>query len=419
MRRPRQEISDGRTRKLHFATSPEHLASGLSRKDSKHPALTCHAVAVSSGKPCRRALPVVKSGASLTPEDKYCFQHKDHAKSAAPASRRNAQGIRGPRIALQPMSGNSDIRSQSHTTGQPPIPPNKPLPPPKNTPQHQTMVPPKRDSKVSRFFRKLCCMSDSAFNSIPPTAKTALPPTPRPGLHDPRPPSEVHVPLHSSTPEIRAANKPNMVKPRRPAPIQSASSTVTLPLSALASLPGTTIRVPGADGHGAFLVPNEWIDPTLSVTTRRALLSELEKPISAREEPGYIYVFRLQSPIEAGFQGSRALYKIGRTTNLQRRLYQWSNQCSLQPILVAYYPSPASSASSALKVSISHRVERLIHIELADKHPVSDKAACEACGRVHREWFEAETGRVGWEGIKTVILKWVEFGKVGWGEVEA
>ncbi|BFZ59361.1 hypothetical protein YB2330_000369 [Saitoella coloradoensis] len=213
--------------------------------------------------------------------------------------------------------------------------------------------------------------------------------------------------------------------PRRPAPIQSASSTITLPLSALASLPGTTLRVPGADGHGAFLVPNEWIDPTLSMTTRHALLSELTKPISSREEPGYIYVFRLQSPIEAGLptqnrgrEQSRALYKVGRTTNLQRRLYQWSNQCSLQPILVAYYPSPSLSASSAPKVSISHRVERLIHIELAEKHPVSDKAACGACGRVHREWFEAETGRVGWEGVKAVILKWVEFGKIGWGEIE-
>lgn len=55
-----------------------------------------------------------------------------------------------------------------------------------------------------------------------------------------------------------------------------------------------------------------------------------------------------------------------------------------------------------------HRVERLIHIELASKRVLKK---CEACGKEHREWFEVEATREGVRGVDEVVRRWV-----GWGE---
>ncbi len=57
-----------------------------------------------------------------------------------------------------------------------------------------------------------------------------------------------------------------------------------------------------------------------------------------------------------------------------------------------------------------HRVERLIHVELAEKR-VTEQAACENCGREHREWFEVEASREGLRAVDEVIRRWV-----GWAE---
>ena len=40
-----------------------------------------------------------------------------------------------------------------------------------------------------------------------------------------------------------------------------------------------------------FLI--EWIKPDLSPETRRSLRSEMEKPIADKDEPGFIYAYRL------------------------------------------------------------------------------------------------------------------------------
>jgi len=54
-----------------------------------------------------------------------------------------------------------------------------------------------------------------------------------------------------------------------------------------------------------------------------------------------------------------------------------------------------------------HRVERLIHLELAEKRIV--KPECQACGREHREWFEIEASRDGLRSVDEVVRRWVEW----------
>jgi hypothetical protein len=73
--------------------------------------------------------------------------------------------------------------------------------------------------------------------------------------------------------------------------------------------------------------------------------------------------------------------KVGRTVKLTQRIHQWSKQCgSKEQVLRGFWPSPDGDGddgdigSSLLKGRVqagppgpcSHRLERLIHLELAD-----------------------------------------------------
>ncbi|KEF61624.1 uncharacterized protein A1O9_03192 [Exophiala aquamarina CBS 119918] len=112
------------------------------------------------------------------------------------------------------------------------------------------------------------------------------------------------------------------------------------------------------------------------------------------------------------------LLKIGRAANVHRRMSQWTKQCGQNINLIRYYPYTSSnpkahalSTSNSLvqgrKVPHVHRVERLIHLELAEKRVV--KPECQACGREHREWFEIEASRGGLKSVDEVVRRWVEW----------
>ena len=60
------------------------------------------------------------------------------------------------------------------------------------------------------------------------------------------------------------------------------------------------------------------------------------------------------------------------------------------------------------KVPFVKRVERLIHLELAEKRVMRD---CAACGREHREWFEVEGSEKGVKGVDEVVKRWVAWGE--------
>ncbi len=238
------------------------------------------------------------------------------------------------------------------------------------------------------------------------------------------------------------------------------------------------------------------IPKSLSPQTTSQLLAELAKPVSAHDEEGYIYMFWLKSTTDAsstapdpsilltpspmpsprhrrasagqpdsstlltpspstpsprhrrasaGPQDPSSpsthpasptiLLKIGRASNVQRRMNEWTRQCGYNLSLIRFYPyvpsslsapnSPTPRTSSSApptsssapptspplaprKVPHAHRVERLIHIELAERRVKRD---CETCGKEHREWFEVGGDRRGVKGVDEIIRRWV-----GWAE---
>jgi len=71
------------------------------------------------------------------------------------------------------------------------------------------------------------------------------------------------------------------------------------------------------------------------------------------------------------------------------------------------------------KCVITHRVERLIHLELEDRFGRVDisRGGC-PCGKAHKEWFRGGNGPGGgWAEVRDVIVRWIGFARVAYGEV--
>ena len=260
-----------------------------------------------------------------------------------------------------------------------------------------------------------------------------------------------------------------------------------------------------------------YIPDSLAPQAASVLFAELTKPISSFDEPGYIYIFWLtdsamaapsnddtssllaplsssgnisaqnerrrsdvlrqystskpsgrraeRTSVQSGTPATRCgadtaagrtiLLKIGRASNVHRRMNEWTRQCGFNVSLVRFYPyistsslrqsspSPSPQPSSPpprpapcpareplspplddggaiRKVPYSHRVERLVHIELAarglrapagpsDHSGTRGNGKCAACGREHREWFEVEATREALKTVNEVIGRWVRW----------
>lgn len=128
------------------------------------------------------------------------------------------------------------------------------------------------------------------------------------------------------------------------------------------------------------------------------------------------------------------LLKIGRANNVHRRMHEWTRQCGYDLSLVRFYPYVSSTPSPSPQASPAHsrrpssqnlaagsrqpssigvrkvpyvkRVERLIHLELAEQRVVKQ---CVACGKEHREWFEVEASREGVKKVDEVVKRWVDW----------
>ncbi|KAL2268929.1 hypothetical protein VTJ83DRAFT_3775 [Remersonia thermophila] len=369
-----------------YANTPE---ARLGRTDSLDPATTCRGI-TSSGRPCRRSLvsedaprpSKKKHRDDPTDESQYCWQHKDQAAAAAAAAassppkkshlilqQRSSIDTLAERLGLSHISsGNHDSRP---TTTKP------------------------------RLFSLCCCLNLS-------------------------------IPFDDVDPPPRPA----------PTPIQPSSK------------PG------GRKSKNKVLIP-----PDTPPETAAKLQEELAKPISQQDEPGYIYIFWLTSESDAstppreaarsllappssdtvrklsdllaafarsgdgdadngGAPGKKKtiLLKIGRATNVQRRLNEWQRQCGYNLSLVRYYPyvpssggsstrpKPSGVAAGPRKMPHSHKVERLVHIELTGRGlRVADREKCEACGREHREWFEVEATIDAVRAVDEVIKRWSDW----------
>ena len=135
----------------------------------------------------------------------------------------------------------------------------------------------------------------------------------------------------------------------------------------------------------------DWIPEYLGQATQVALRSEMQKARAPSDSEGYIYVFEILGmpssfrllpltesamwpPIDPTDKKFIHL-KVGRATNLNRRMDQWGKQCgSKEQILRGFWPGGMDKDGVPMKGLVlagpkgpwCHRLERLVHIELAD-----------------------------------------------------
>ncbi|KAI9496205.1 meiotically up-regulated gene 113-domain-containing protein [Zychaea mexicana] len=166
-----------------------------------------------------------------------------------------------------------------------------------------------------------------------------------------------------------------------------------------------------------------WIDQSISKQNQTLLRQEMSKPLSENDEPGYIYAYMLTHGPRVP-TSRYAYFKIGRTIDPHRRMYQVSQRCKYTPEIIELFPHLPPQKSSSLatlpKCPISHRVERLIHLELSARFATAG-FKCHECGTAHREWFRVprlhEKGGLRMSDqnlwtlyIRPVILKWLQYG---------
>ncbi|GKT94729.1 DNA-binding protein [Colletotrichum tofieldiae] len=310
----------------YIANTPEDR---LERSDSKNPKTTCKGL-TGAGNLCRNPVTPVK-GKTLSPtlkeESLYCHHHKDQAAS------RSAQSSPGPRLSGRPILeertsidtladrlGLVDVGSnpsKKHKRPQGGRPSGGRPQPTGSKPSDAYTRPPKKDKELHFCF----CFK------VPIDEVQESQPAPRP----------------------------------QPRPVQNGgSAAMPLPLP---------------------------YSPTTDPQTASALMAELARPYGSSEEAGYIYMFwitptskkeaaplqearsllappspargagrqRRSSDVVSAFANAnggasadnKMLIKIGRAANVQRRMQQWTKQCSYEIEVLRYYPYiPGTSAAS-------------------------------------------------------------------------
>ncbi len=437
-----------------YANTPE---SRLGRADSKNPATTCRGI-TSGGRPCRRPIAAANTAPENsrlkpsairtddpTDENLYCWQHKDQASASvksSPGPRMSHTPILEERTSLDTLADRLGlIRTQSEGAQKPGTGVGRPIGSAGGKQQRPPKTARPRPQKETTF----------CFCFRIPVDEVELPPRPRP---HPVQPTSVSTPPRPNGRKTSSQHLAPSPSPSRPRPHSAQSGRASR-------------RTSEASQTGQFmsLIPDDTPPETAS-----RLLIELAKPVSQQDEAGYIYIFWLTPesdpatpPAEAARSllappstptrnGGRrpsdvlssfarltvddddadnddtattaasakakktVLLKIGRATNVQRRLNEWQRQCGYNLSLIRYYPYVPSSSPSGgsvpRKIPHSHKVERLVHIELAGRGlRVADREKCEACGREHREWFEVEASRAAVADVDEVVRRWS-----GWDE---
>ncbi|KAJ5759816.1 hypothetical protein N7520_006972 [Penicillium odoratum] len=427
-----------------ISNTPESL---LPRSDSRNPATTCRGI-TGQGRPCRRALASPspastprKSGQHEVPDlvSLYCWQHQDQAVSSTSTAGNDINTPAKPRTSIDTLMDRLGVLDLKDEKG------NQKW-------RTQSSFGEKRRRRQKKTF---CCFSivEESGDNYRPAKPVQKPMQTRPSQAAPQ---KVQRPASASQPP------PRLLQPNAR---QSSSTSQTQSLLS-------------------------WIPSTLSPQTTSSVLTELAKPISSADEEGYIYMFwvtpqstttrsdtqasvprEIASSLLPEPSGSNNLrpptqprsvsdainaardinaltsnptattpgtlrLKIGRTSNVHRRMNEWTRQCSYDLTLIRYYPyTPSSSASSSparvpapkqasrsndssassdvtlvqgRKVPHVHRVERLIHLELADIR-MRDLGRCSECGKEHREWFEVEAAKEALRKVDECIRRWISW----------
>ena len=323
----------------------------------------------------------------------------------------------------------------------------------------------RRPKKDSNFLLALFCCGDADPGYGPP--QRSRPQSRRPEYARPDT-AQIPTHLHSSANvSSKHAQKPYVHSTPR--------TDFAGPQSGVASKPNTPSNRPHlpCDPISQTEALLALLPKSLSPQTTSLLLAELAKPVSPHDEEGFIYMFwltpttsiapppdaastLLSSPTRPTAKSRRPselirdyaapsadskpsiLLKIGRASNVQRRMNEWARQCNHRLSLIRFYPYFPSSPSSPppsytqparqfnsptsyiqpapqlappvtpRKVPHAHKVERLIHIELGDMRV---KRGCAECGKEHREWFEVEGTREGLRSVDEIVRRWVEWGE--------
>ena len=307
--------------------------------------------------------------------------------------------------------------------------------------------------KKSSFWASLCCMSaqDDDYVEIVrhkkrveqsrptqmPTSTSSNPAKPGNAFIPPAKLVQQAQPSNAQTNNLLSLIPPN-----------------TSPQTASALLAELTKPISPYDEEGYiyifWLTPQSKSAPPES-TARSLLTPSPARPRHARRISDVMTEFSFDSEDDletsrgsgsgAGNVGRKTIMlKIGRANNVTRRMNEWQRQCGYALNLVRWYPYVSStntpstspkreqlnsaslypdltrppltserrSSDAVHKVPNVKRVERLIHLELAEKQV---KRQCAACGKEHREWFEVEANQAGVKVVDETVRRWV-----GWAE---
>ncbi|KXH25700.1 hypothetical protein CSAL01_03673 [Colletotrichum salicis] len=420
----------------YIANTPEER---LERSDSKNPKTTCKGL-TGAGNLCRNSVTPAR-GKMLSPmvkeESLYCHHHKDQAAS------RSAQSSPGPRLSGRPILeertsidtladrlGLMDVGS--NPTKKQKRPQGGRLSGGSGTQATTASKPPSAYTRPPQKERKelhLCCCFSIPIDEVQ-ESQPAPRPQPRPVQNGgsaamPRPSSQLLAPSNSRPRPSTSSHSRKSSQQASPQPLSTSQTAQYLSL----------------------------IPPSTDPQTASALMAELARPYGNSEEPGYIYMFwitptskkeaapvqearsllappspargvgrnRRSSDVVSAFANAnggasgdnKMLIKIGRAQNVQRRMQQWTKQCSYEIEVLRYYPYlPGSSAASGQQPRMTphvHRVERLIHIELSGMGLHAGPITCAGCTSVHREWFEVQTSKKGIGAVDDVIRRWVDW----------
>ncbi|KAF7562789.1 hypothetical protein G7046_g1311 [Stylonectria norvegica] len=400
---------------------PNTPESFLGRSDSKNPNSTCRGI-TSNGRPCRRA--VASKSDSLRPrtpdprdETLYCWQHKDQASQSAkssPGPRGKSTPILEERTSLDTLAdrlGLVDLQEK---------PKRKPY---QEKPSH---------GYDSEEFKPLKAPRPKPTKSLSFCFCFSIP---LEEVQETRPPRPQPRPVQRTSAQMPASRRNSKQQ------LGGGSSRQRLNVSTASPSKSSHHSRQSTASHTAQmkdLIPNSLDAPTAS-----ALMAELARPYVESEEAGFIYMFwltpvsdsappvaaarsllappspagatrsRRASDVVSSFAGKSSgtkdttmVLKIGRASNVQRRMNQWQRQCGYDIEMLRYYPYlPGSSESSGVVPHMTphcHRVERLVHIELAGMGLRAKLGQCDACGRDHREWFEVEAIRGGIQKVDEV-----------------
>jgi T5orf172 domain len=443
---------------------PNTPESVLPRSDSKDPAKTCNGITVAGQRCCRSIAASARSRFSAGPgqdsdgSELYCWQHKEQAqkREIVRPARRTSIDTLIERFGGLGVEGGERVEIREIEPKRRPLNSG-------NEAKHEKSNPPGAGRRPHPKHTIFSCFQIVRTDDLPAPRPVRNLAVKREGKI---PRAVSHVPSRVQAPVERLNSSPRSeVVPHPPAP----TTPVRRPPSSRQSIsPYNTPTQPSLQRTPASFTMTsllELLPSHLSQQAQAELFTELAKPISETDKQGYIYIFwatpsgpstspppleiasallpssnkpgqdrRMNDAIRAAQgrytvqSGSRTSsgvlrLKIGETSNVQRRLNQW-RQCSHNLTVVRYYPySPSSpSASPARTVGATspsapgrktphvHRVERLIHLELADRR-IRGMGPCGECGRRHREWFEFEAKMEDLRVVDECVRKWV-----GWAE---